>query len=271
MFLFIHLYMYVSLLIATYNWKEALSLSVQSVFSQTVLPNEILIADDGSVDDTRRMIEVLQQQSPIPIIHIWHEDNGFRLTTIRNKAIAAAKGDYIIQIDGDTLLEKHFIEDHIGAAEFDYFVCGSRVKLDAVVTANILKSKKYSFNCFRQNIGSVFNGFRSKILRKFLAKRYGKDIAHLRGCNMAFWKKDLIEVNGYNEQLTSWGHEDAELAYRLHFAGKKKKSLKMGGILFHLYHKEHTVPNEKHLEMIKQLNELKSSWCENGLNKYYHN
>ena len=44
--------MLVSLMISTYNWKEALSLCLYSAFAQTVKPCEILIADDGSCDDT---------------------------------------------------------------------------------------------------------------------------------------------------------------------------------------------------------------------------
>lgn len=72
----------------------------------------------------------------------------------------------------------------------------------------------------------VFNSFRSKFLRHFMAERYAKKIDHLRGCNMAFWKDDLIKVNGFNEDLMQWGHEDGEIAFRLHFAGVKKKALK---------------------------------------------
>ena len=55
---------------------------------------------------------------------------------------------------------------------------------------------------------------------------------------MAFWKKDIIEVNGYNEDFTGWGREDSEMAIRLINAGIQKQFLKFGGISYHLYHRE---------------------------------
>ena len=91
--------MLVSLLISTYNWKEALSLCLYSVFAQTVKPAEILIADDGSREDTRQLIDEMREKTDIPIVHVWHEDKGFRLSAIRNRSIEKAKGDYLIQID----------------------------------------------------------------------------------------------------------------------------------------------------------------------------
>lgn len=265
--------MTISLLITTYNWKEALCLTLRSAFAQTRLPLEILIGDDGSTDDTRELIDALRKESPVPLVHIWHEDRGFRLTEIRNKAIAEAKGDYIIQVDGDTILEKHFIEDHAELAEPNCYVCGSRVKIFEENTRQILAGKDYDFGFFKQSAHSMLNSARSKFLRKFLARRYAKGkVARLRGCNMAFWKKDLIEVNGYNEDLTSWGHEDSELAYRLFFAGKEKLFLKMGGVLFHLHHKTSSKSNESaHHAAIEKIKESKLHWCPNGLDKHLRN
>ena len=95
--------MKVSLIISTYNWPEALRLSLMTVLHQTQYPHEIVIADDGSTIETQNMIKELQTEYPIPIQHIWHEDKGFRKTMIMNKAVKAATGDYIIQIDGDIL------------------------------------------------------------------------------------------------------------------------------------------------------------------------
>lgn len=262
--------MTVSLIIATYNWKEALSLTLKSVFSQTIHPDEILIADDGSREDTRQLIDAMRNETTIPIIHVWHEDEGFRKTMILNKTIAKVKGDYIIQVDGDTILNKYFIQDHIEIAEENCFVCGSRVKIAPLTTNFILKGKPYDFRFYKQSHRSMFNCFRSRILRNFLSRRFAKNnIERLRGSNMAFWKKDLIEINGYNENLTSWGHEDTEIAFRLHFAGKQKLFLKMGAIQFHLYHKPSSRANEKvHNNVLDELKHSKQFWTENGLNKY---
>ena len=161
--------MNISLLISTYNWKEALRQSLLSIFNQTVLPHEILIADDGSTDDTRLLIDEMREISPVPIIHLWQEDDGFRVASIRNKAIARATGDYIVQIDGDIFVNKHFIQDHIEMAEEGYFVCGSRVLLSPLQTVQLLTGNR---NQTKVSPKMVMNAIRFKPLRHFLAKRY---------------------------------------------------------------------------------------------------
>ena len=99
-----------SLILATYNWKEALELVLMSVMRQSVKPFEVIIADDGSREDTKALIDEYRKKFDIPLIHVWHEDKGFRLSEIRNKAIKQARGNYIIQIDGDTILHKDFVK-----------------------------------------------------------------------------------------------------------------------------------------------------------------
>ena len=215
--------MLVSLLISTYNWKEALSLCLYSAFVQTVKPAEILIADDGSREDTRQLIDEMRANTDIPIVHVWHEDKGFRLSAIRNRSIEKAKGDYIIQIDGDIILDRHFIADHLELAEKGYFVCGSRVLLGKMSTTRLLKGIEKYPALLKQNLRFVLNAFRSRILRRYLSNRYAKHtMLRIRGCNMAFWKEDLFRVNGYNESLEMWGQEDVEISYRLIHAGIQK-------------------------------------------------
>lgn len=124
--------MTVSLIISTYNFPKALDICLQSVLQQSVLPDEVLIADDGSREETKKVVEKFQKQLPVPMIHVWHEDNGFRLTVIRNKAIAKASKDYIIQIDGDIILNRHFIKDHKRFARKNSFVSGSRDRKSVV-------------------------------------------------------------------------------------------------------------------------------------------
>ena len=103
----------VTLLISTYNWREALSLCLKAVSMQTRMPDEIVIADDGSRDDTREVIDRFRQSCRVPVIHCWQEDKGFRKTRILNYAIAQSAGGYIIQIDGDIVIDRHFIADHL--------------------------------------------------------------------------------------------------------------------------------------------------------------
>lgn len=259
----------VTLLISTYNWEDALRLCLLSASVQTVAPHEIVIADDGSREDTRKLIDEFRTIIKIPIVHVWQEDEGFRKTFILNKAIALAKGDYIIQIDGDVIMERHFIQDHMEMMGKGYFVCGSRTKLGHVVTRKLIKKVSFRPNVSEIKASFILNGFRSRILRSFLAERYARVIDHMRGCNLAFWREDFIMINGYNENLLEWGHEDGELVYRLHFAGVKKKALKMGGIVYHLWHKESSRDNEGvHLSTLDWVKKNHIKWCDHGVDKY---
>lgn len=258
-----------TLLITTYNWPDALQLLLDSVRAQRVMPDEIVIGDDGSTDDTRLLVERYAKLLPVPVVHVWQPDEGFRRTSILNKAIARATGDYIIQVDGDVVLNPHFVADHINTAQKGCFVCGSRVKLSASVTHRIFARKKARLNLWNMPLSCVTNSFRSRLLRRFMAFRYARRIDHLRGCNMAYWKEDAVRVNGYNEDLKEWGHEDAEFAYRLHFAGVRKKCLKMGGVLYHLYHKEASKSNEqRHKAVLEEVKRNHTVRCANGIDKY---
>lgn len=264
--------MKVSLLISTYNWPEALDVCLKSVMAQKLLPDEILIADDGSTDTTKKIVEKYQQISKVPVIHIWHEDNGFELAKIRNKAIAKATGDYIVQIDGDLILHPYFIKDHKDFAKTNSFVRASRIYIDEELSKEKLKKADISINPFAKGITNFFSSFRIPVLWKKFETGYknsGEERWEIHGCNMAYWKKDAIEVNGYNEDFKGWGPEDKEFVARLLNAGKEKRFLKLGGLVFHIYHRINQKENLKNNEILfdnAKKNNLK--YCENGINQY---
>ena len=228
-----------SLIISTYNRPDALDVVLRSAVGQTVIPDEVIIADDGSGKETIELVTewIESQRLPVEIRHVWQEDDGFRLAKIRNKAIAAAKGDYIIQVDGDAFLHPRFVEDHLKAARRGTFIKGSRVMLDAALTERICSTRRLS-------IPSVFSlhieQYRDKALRwGFLRDRFEyfnpKDLSAL-GCNMAFWRDDAIAVNGYDEEFKGWGHEDTDFTMRLHRNGVRKRNLRYAALIYHLWH-----------------------------------
>ena len=232
-----------TLIIATYNWKEALELVLKSILEQTIMPFEVIIADDGSKEDTKSLINLYKEKFSIPLIHIWHEDKGFRLAKIRNKAINQVKGNYIIQIDGDVILHKDFVKDHIVNAKIGVFLVGSRVLLGSEVSKNIFKSKKIKFNFFSKNITNRQYTLRLPFLSNLLkapTDDVEKVIKSVRGCNMSFWKSDLVKINGYDESMVGWGREDSEISARLINIGLEKHKLKFSGIQYHIYHKENS-------------------------------
>ncbi|WP_294185519.1 glycosyltransferase family 2 protein [uncultured Sphingobacterium sp.] len=261
-----------TLIISTYNWKEALRLTLSSVLCQTVLPNEVIIADDGSDIDTKILINNLIKSFPIPLIHIWHEDIGFRLATIRNKSIAKASGKYIIQVDGDVILHKKFIEDHLLAARPGYLLQGSRVMLGKSISQRLLLGEKKNISAFDANISRRENGFRIKLLSNFLLNRYRNKFPfyYARGANMSFWKQDIIDVNGYNENFEGWGHEDSDLTLRLMNNGIKKSIIKFAAIVYHIFHSENRndLQEDKNRIILEKTLHSKIVWAPIGINQY---
>jgi glycosyltransferase involved in cell wall biosynthesis len=259
-----------SLNISTYNWPQALKLCLLSVKGQTVLPDEVVIADDGSTGDTRLLIEEFQKDFPVPIKHVWHADEGFQLAKIRNRAIAASSYEYIIQIDGDLVLHPKFVSDHVKFAKKGSFVTGSRVILDKAYSENLLQQGSINVKLSDKGISNRSNGYRITFLRDYLAERYRKnDMLYMRGCNMAFWRDDLVRVNGYNEAFSGWGREDNEVAVRLINSGIIKRVLKFAGVVFHIYHPEK--PRTSLQSNDKLLNDAinqKITRCDAGLDQY---
>lgn len=258
--------MTVSLIIATYNWPQALRLCLESVMRQSVMPTEILIADDGSGRETRDVVEYFTSVSPVPLHHIWHEDNGFRLSIIRNKAIAAASGEYIVQIDGDVILHRSFILDHMVVAKRGYYVGGSRAMVSEELTDRLFNGEAVPLSPLRSGIKDSNNAIRFPLL-SVLFRGYHPE--RIRGCNMAFWRDDVLKVNGYDEGITGWGAEDTELCCRLRNIGVVKRAMKFQGIVFHLHHPQASRDRlDVNREILAQSLREKKVFCEQGVNQY---
>src|SRR5215469_5448267 len=129
-----------SLIIATFNQPAFLRLAILSALEQTRLPDEIVIADDGSREETAELVREMKKESSVPIIHTWLPDDGFRVMLARNNAVAVSTGEYLMFLDGDCYLNKYFIEDHLSYAEKGYFVCGRRVNIKAKRKEYILRT-----------------------------------------------------------------------------------------------------------------------------------
>lgn len=257
-----------SLLVTTYNSPRYLELSIRSIFNQRRLPDEILVADDGSGEETRELVEELAAESFVPIYHIWQPDQGFRAGAIRNKAIAAAKGDYIIQIDGDIILDPAFVIDHLRFAKKGTFVCGSRVLIDEALTSELMHSGRIELKHGEKGMKSSFNGRRLPLLTPFFTHYKSGDPVYARSCNMACWRNDLLMVNGYNEDISGWGREDSELSCRLVNAGVKKRFLKFGAIQYHLFHKENSKElDPRNIELMEHTRSECLKWIPNGISK----
>lgn len=253
-----------SLIISTYNSPDYLNLCLKSVRRQVYLPNEIIIADDGSSDATKQLIDGYRTKIGVPIKHVWHEDRGFRKTIILNEAIRGSAFDYIIQIDGDVILEKHFIEDHLSCAEPKMFIRGTRALLTKKASDELLRMGSIDINPFSNGLENRNNAIRFLPL-KFFAIRKSNNSRRVRGSNISFWKEDFITVNGYNNDLSGWGHEDEELAARFINNGIFKKIVKFMAVQYHIYHPISDKESEvSHMAVLEHVVQNRVKVCTNG-------
>lgn len=243
-----------SLIVSTYNRPDALKCCLQSIVVQSQLPDEIIIADDGSGPETRQFVNLFKGTSPVPIVHVWQTDEGYQLAKIRNKAFTAATKEYIIQIDGDLILHRHFIQDHMRVAREGVFVSGSRVRIDETLTKDLTTGKVMPalIKQHSNHLSKKHNGVYSPVLCRmnYLLQVGKKNYKYVVGCNMAFWKKDLEKVNGYNEGFKGWGKEDNDLAVRLINAGVRLRFVKYGAIVYHLAHTIANLSSAPHNEQV---------------------
>ena len=241
----------ISVLLATYNWPEALQKCFESLASQTDTNFEIIIADDGSGPPTRLLIDSLKENYPVSIIHLWHADHGFRKTTILNLAIKEARGNYLIFLDGDCIVQPDFIARHRQLAQNGHLVTGSRILLSESLSKTILAWPSWNFAKFKAclmqyRLTGGINKFWPVVMKlgdgtwrlykKFVWRR-------IKGCNMACWSADAKAIGGFDEGMTGWGHEDADFVFRLQQSGIVRKSGSWSTEVFHLFHRIHDKSN----------------------------
>ena len=260
--------MKISVIITTYNNPFYLEKVLYGLRNQKRSPDELIVADDGSGKDTAKVIKTFSETVPFPVMHVWQENKGFRAAKIRNKAINRSSGEYIIFLDGDCIVNRHFISDHIYLAERNSFIQGKRI---------LVKKKAVGFfNCEHANsIRNLFDlALHGKISNIHHLIRFPYDLhihnrklKGIKSCNMSFFKSDLLAVNAFNEDFIGWGNEDSELACRFFIYGLRKKIHPFMAICFHLWHPANYPVNNKNKELLKATIAAKESFCQNGLLK----
>lgn len=232
-----------AVIVSTYNAPESLRLSLLGFAAQQRAEFEVIVADDGSGPETA---QVLQDPAlaGLPIRHVWHEDQGFRLCTIRNRAIALTEAKYLIFCDGDCIPRDDFVANHIQYRQRGCFVSGGRVHVNADVfrsltNEEILSGKIFDprylaardpstkTHCWRLNRNPWTQALFNRLTWRFCV---------FHGSNSAAWREDLQRVNGFDEDHAGYGSEDRDVGVRLRNAGVRSKYLKFSLVQLHLRH-----------------------------------
>jgi glycosyltransferase involved in cell wall biosynthesis len=251
-----------SVVVTTYNRPDALWAVLASLAAQTDTAFEVLVADDGSRQETAAAVAEVAANFPVPLVHLWQSDDGFRAAAARNLAVAASRGDYLVFVDGDCVLRPDFVARHRALAEPAWFVAGNRVLLSESFTKKVLQSPMIELHGDSRLswLGRRFFGAINRwsplcfVPGDGWRKRQPQRWQGARTCNLALWRSDFDTINGFDEAFQGWGHEDADLAIRLLHAGVQRKDGRFATAVLHLWHRENDrsnlVENERRLAEI---------------------
>jgi glycosyltransferase involved in cell wall biosynthesis len=234
-----------ALIVTTYNRPDALAAVLEGYCRQSDQDFELVVADDGSKEETAHVVQQFTRRAPFQLTHVWHEDHGFRAAAIRNRAIASTRADYIVFTDGDCVPSSHFVRVHKQFAEPGYFLGANRVLLSAGLTNRILCQQvsihgwgvlDWVLSWSKRDVNRLLPLMKlpDGPFRKWTSDRW----EGIKTCNLSAWRDDLIRVNGLDESYEGWGLEDSDLVIRLLHAGVKHKSARFAATVFHLWHPE---------------------------------
>lgn len=269
----------ISVIVTTYNWPEALQLCLASLFAQTDRNFEILIADDGSRPENLEKTRSYCTSAPVPIEYIHHEDRGFRAGTVRNKAVAKSRGDYLLFVDGDCLMKPDFISRHRQLAEVGCFVPGNRILLSQAFTAEVLIRQTPLYLSpwpyfWLLRLQGKINRISALLqlplgkLRYLQPRKWEKAMT----CNLGVWKSDFIAVNGFDELFEGWGYEDSDLVIRLIHAGVMRKEGRFAVPVLHLWHPHNDKSRQdmNYQRLMQRLERKDFKVAESGVMQYLH-
>ena len=270
-----------TIIISVYKDTDSLDLILETLAKQTIIPNEVLISEDGNSEEMRKFVEIAREKyKTLDITHLTQEDDGWRKNIALNRAIVASKYEYLIFIDGDCVPFDDFIENHVMQSEKKIVLSGKRTELGADITAKIrlreLKVSKLTNNYFLYLIALIKDKTRhlEDLLhisyKSFLAPYIKRDVNYIIGCNWSAYKDDILAINGFDEtyRLPSVG-EDVDLGWRFRGLGIELKSCRYNANMIHLYHKKRFGGNEGEInnEILWKNHAQNKFFCDNGIIK----
>ncbi len=265
-----------SLIVAVYNKPELLRLVLAALARQSFTDFEVIIADDGSGPAVRDVVAGAQERPAFPLIHLWHEDDGWRKNVMLNKAIRAARAEWLVFIDGDCLPSKHFLLDHWNAREEKRVLLGRRVETSERWSRALTLERVRTGAFERYGLDEWLDGLRGRSLRvedgiripsALLRRLLLRGVRGMLGSNFSVAKQELIAINGFDELYNGPGcGEDSDVQYRLSLHGVTGKSLRNLAVQYHVWHPRMPVSDAcwDRFEAVKRAGE---AVCAAGLEK----
>jgi glycosyltransferase involved in cell wall biosynthesis len=235
--------MRLSVIITTYNQPEWLEKVLRGYAAQTFREFEAVIADDGSDQRTAAVLDRMRPQLDVPLLHIWHEDTGFRKCEILNRAILAASGDILLFTDGDCIPRRDFLAVHHDLMRPGRFLSGGYAKLPeatsrAITGEDIARGNATDYRWLRRHGAPATRALVRLAVPPAVAPlldRITPTRASFNGHNASVWRADALRVAGFDQRM-GWGGLDREFGERLENAGVRGLQVRHRAHVVHLYH-----------------------------------
>lgn len=232
----------IGVVISTYNNPRWLEKTLWGYLYQTHKVDEVVIADDGSREETKQLIDSFRDR--LPIKHVWHEDRGFQKSEILNKALMAAESDYLIFTDQDCIPRKDFVAVHYDNARKGQFISGGYFKMTMEVSETVTQDDVERGDVFKISWLRAHKQPWTFKMTKLVGKEWFAKLMNTvttaksswNGCNASGWRADMLAINGYNEDM-HYGGQDREFGERLSNLGLKSIQMRYSAIVMHLDHK----------------------------------
>lgn len=264
----------IAVIVSTYQRPEHLRRCLASLEVQEGVAGrfEVVVTDDGSRDETLRLITTTARRVDFPLTFTTHDHAGFRLARCRNEGVAASTAPYLLFTDSDCILPRDHLRHHLALRREGRVVGGDCIRLDAATSARIDVDVIYGGDVSR--LASRAEAWRIR-LKGLRAKAYEWARVPMRprlsGNNIAVWRDDFEQVNGFDECFVGWGLEDRDLQCRLERIGLRVTSILLATSPLHLWHPAEAsftrnsagTPNLNYFQAIYQ----RPTFCVDGLVK----
>ena len=231
-----------SVIVTTYNNPHYLELVLAGYArQQTTGAFEVIVADDGSRNETRELIDHVRAAGyPVPLVHAWQPDEGFRQARAMSLGALRSGGRQLIFTDGDCVPPKDMVQRHLDAAGHHRLVVGGHIRLAQDVSDQL-------------TVEDVHDGAHEQLIttadrRNMLWKHY-KNLFYVAlrsrrrpkifGLNMGIDRDGFYAVNGFDLAYENNARQDSDLRNRARLAGFGARCIWHTCIAVHLWHPEH--------------------------------
>ncbi len=198
---------------------------------------EVVVTDDGSRDETPRLVRQFAASATFPVRFVTHPHDGFHIARCRNEGVQASSAPYLLFLDGDCMIPPDHLRAHLDCRREGYALAGYPIYLNQSISEQITPAQ--AKNCGYLRHVSTFQKLEMR-WRHLRAQLYtlanSPTRPKLLGGNLGISRADYKRINGYDENFHGWGCEDDDLRMRLVSSGIRVASIAWWTHTYHLWH-----------------------------------